>query len=112
MPSPHNLHAYEELHVPFLHIPFGPHDDTRNVLAALYPQLRHHGSRGEKVLLHQDEISDRLQGVLGGYLLFNGTLSSGPQAVTVIEHVMSRQLGPVGREIINVAVEGLAATPA
>ena len=55
--------------------------------------------------MHQDEISDRLQGVLGGYLLFNGTLTSGPQAVTVIEKVMARILGPTGREIVNTAAE-------
>jgi hypothetical protein len=52
-----------------------------------------------------------LQGVLGGYLIFNGTLTSGPQAVTVIEKVMSRQLGPIGREIINVAAEMLLTPP-
>jgi hypothetical protein len=109
MPSPHNLHAYEELHVPYLHVPCGPHEDIHNVLVALYPVLRNHIARNERVLMHQDEISDRLQGVLGGYLIFNGTLTSGPQAVTVIEKVMSRQLGPIGREIINVAAEGLGA---
>ena len=31
----------------------------------------------------------------------------GPQAVTVIEHIMGRQLGPTGREIVNVAAGGL-----
>lgn len=107
MPSPHNLHAYDELHVAYDHVPFGIHDDTRAVLGALYPQIRGLLTRGEKVLVHQDEISDRLQGALGGYLLYDGMLQGGPQAITVIEHIMGRQLGPTGREIINVAATGV-----
>ena len=107
MPSPHNLHAYEELGVVHEHVPFGIHEDARAVLSVLYPQLRAWLATGEKVLIHQDEISDRLQGVLGGYLLFAGKLANGPQAITVIENLMSRQLGTVGREIITLTAEGL-----
>ena len=107
MPSPHNLHAYEELHVAYDHVPFGIHDDIRTVLGALYPQMRSLVGRGEKLLIHQDEISDRLQGTLGGYLLFEGMLHGGPQAITVIEHIMGRQLGTVGREIVTLAAAGL-----
>jgi hypothetical protein len=33
LPSPHNLHAYDELGVPWSHIPFGLHDDPAVVLA-------------------------------------------------------------------------------
>lgn len=107
MPSPHNLHAYEELHLPFEHVPFGVHDDPRMVLGALYPQLKAWTARGDKVLLHCDEISDRLQGVLGGYLLYAGLITSGPQAITVIEHLMQRQLGSVGRELVTISAAGV-----
>lgn len=107
MPSPHNLHAYEELNLPYVHVPFGSHDDARIVLSALYPQLKLWLDAGDKVLIHQDEISDRLQGVLGGYLLYAGLLQSGPQAITVIESLMQRQLGPVGRELVAMAADGL-----
>ncbi len=107
MPSPHNLYAYEELNVSYEHVPFGVHDDVRSVLGALYPQMRIWAANGDKVLIHQDEISDRLQGVLGGYLLFTGMLQNGPQAITVIEHIMGRQLGTIGREIITLTAAGL-----
>ena len=43
---------------------------------------------------------------MGAYLLYSGLLQSGTQAITVIEHIMSRQLGPVGREYIGLAVAG------
>ena len=107
MPSPHNLHAYEELNVSYVHVPFGVHDDQRAVLSALYPQLKLWLDAGDRILIHQDEISDRLQGVLGGYLLYSGLLQSGPQAITVIESLMQRQLGPVGRELVAISADGL-----
>jgi hypothetical protein len=107
IPSPHNLHAYEELWMPYEHVPLGVHEDPKLVLGALLPKMKEWQARGEKVLVHQDEISDRLQGVMGAYLLSAGLLKSGPQAIAVIEHVMQRQLGPVGRELVAVVERGL-----
>ena len=107
MASPHNLFAYEELHVPFEHVPFGPHDDAHVVLGALLPRLRQWVGAGERILIHQDEISDRLQGVMAAYLVHAGLITTGPQAIMVIEHLMSRQLGSVGREIVTLALDGV-----
>ncbi len=107
MPSPHNLHAYEELNVPYVHVPFGPHDDAQLVCSALFPRLQEWLEHGERILMHQDEISDRLQGIIGGYLLFTGKLQNAPQAMTVVESLLSRQLGPAGRELIVMMAGGL-----
>ncbi len=107
MPSPHNLHAYQELQVPYEHVPFGIHDDVRVVLSTLFPRLREWLARGDKLIIHSDEISDRLQGSMAGYLLYAGYLSNGPQAIAVIEQLMSRQLGSVGRELVTIALEGV-----
>lgn len=100
MPSPHNLHAYEELNLPYVHVPFGPHDDAQMVCDALFPRLAEWLGKGERILMHQDEISDRLQGMIGGYLLYLGKMQNAPQTMTVVESLLSRQLGPVGRELI------------
>ena len=107
IPSPHNLHAYAELNMPFEHVPLGPHDDAHMAMSVLFLNLKIWVARGEKIIIHQDEISDRLQGTMGADLLYAGLLANGPQAITVIEHVMSRQLGPAGRELINLAELGL-----
>ena len=66
LPSPHNLHAYDELGVTWSHLPFGPHDDPALVLADLYPRLKEWLSEGERLLVHQEELGDRLMGVVGG----------------------------------------------
>jgi len=70
--SPHNLHAYDELGVAWEHIPLRLHDDPQHVLAELYPKLAEWGAKGDKVLLHQEELGDRLLGVVTGYLLYAG----------------------------------------
>lgn len=103
LPSPHNLHAYEELGVRWAHFPFGPQDDGRDVLPDLYRQLRGWLAEDELLLVHMEELSDRLMGVVAGYLLWSGMLQSGPQAITVIEQLVHRQMGPAGRELVALA---------
>jgi hypothetical protein len=103
LPSPHNLHAYDELGVRWSHFPFAPSDDARQALGDLYGQLRDWLAAGERVLVHQEELGDRLMGILSGYLLFSGLLDSGPTSITVMEQLTARQMGPLGRELVAVA---------
>ena len=103
IPSPHNLHNYDELGVAWLHRPFGAHDDPVVVLSALLPELRDLLAKGEKILVHQDELSDRVQGLMAAFLRWAGMIDDGPSAVTVIERLLSRQLGPFGRELVALA---------
>jgi hypothetical protein len=103
IPSPHNLHNYDELGVEWIHCPFAAHDDASRVLAALYPQMKALIAQGGKLLLHGEELSDRLCGVAGGYLLWTGLIKTGPDTITATEQLTSRQLGPVGRELITAA---------
>jgi hypothetical protein len=100
LPSPHNLHAYDELGVTWAHIPFGPHDDPYTVLPDMYKQIREWLATGEKVLLHQEELGDRLMGVVAGYVRWAGLVIDGPQAITVVEQILRRQMGPSGRELV------------
>lgn len=104
IPAPHNLHNYDELGVPWRHRSFGAGDDASAFLAALYPELRDLLAGGAKVLVHQEELGDRVCGVLAGYLLWSGLIDSGPRAISVIEQITGRQLGPVGRELVTVAL--------
>ena len=63
IPSTHNLHNYDELGVAYLHRPFGGVDDPRVVLGQLYPELHELLADGTKVLLHGEEVGDRVAGV-------------------------------------------------
>lgn len=103
LPTPHNLHAYEERGMPWQHAPFGPQDDPRSVLADLYPDLRRQLAAGDRILVHQEELGDRVQGTMAGYLVYAGLVREEPRAIAMLERLAHRQMGPPGRELVAVA---------
>ena len=104
IPSPANLHNYDELGVTWLHRPYGNHDDHQVYLAALYPELRDLLAGGSQVLLHGEELGDRISGIIAGYLAWSGLVPAGPEAISFTERLLQRQLGPLGRELVTVAL--------
>lgn len=104
IPSPANLHNYDELGVTWLHRPFGNHDDAATYLSAFYPELKALLASQHKVLIHGEELGDRLSGLIGGYLVWSGLMPSGPRAISLTERLLQRQLGPLGRELVTVAL--------
>jgi hypothetical protein len=103
LPSSHNLQAYEEKSMASVHFSLPPSGDARGVLADLYRELHGRLSGGERVLLHQEELGDRVTGVVAGYLLWSDRLPSEPQAITVLEHMTGHPMGPSGRELVAFA---------
>jgi len=101
--SQHNLQAYEEKSLGSLHFPLPASGDARLVLADIYRELSQRMAAGERILIHQEELGDRVNGVVAGYLLWSGRLPSGPQAITVLEHMTGHPLGPSGRELVAFA---------
>jgi hypothetical protein len=75
------------------------------MLADLYRELHTCLGAGERVLIHQEELGDRVTGVMAGYLLWSDRLPNGPQAITVLEHMTGHPMGPSGRELVSFAGE-------
>lgn len=103
MGTPHNLHVYEEAGLPWRHAPLGRHDDPVPVMVSLYVELRARLLAGERVLVHHDDVGDRLQGLVAGYLIHAGLVPQEDRAIAVLEHLLHRQMGPEGREMVAVA---------
>jgi hypothetical protein len=105
--SPHNLHAYDEMSMPHLQVPLGPGgSDLVNRLPEVYGTIADLLDDPEqRILVHLEEFGDRLCGVLSGYLLYAGLVETGPLAISVIERLTQRQLGPPGREIVSVTLD-------
>lgn len=103
IPAPHNLHNYDELGVTWRHRPFGAGEEPLVVLSQLFPELKQLLAGGAKVLLHQEELGDRVCGLVAGYLLWDGLVDTGPRAISVIEQITERQLGPMGRELVGLS---------
>lgn len=101
--SNHNLHAYDELGMPWSHYPFESGTDAR-VLRELFALLHGWLGEGERVLLHQEDVGDRLMGLVGGYLIWANVIESGSHTIVVVERLFHKQMGPVGRELVTAAL--------
>ena len=98
--SPHNLSAYDEGGMVWSHVPLHTTGDVRDDLSELYGQLGGWMVAGERVLIHQDELGDRVIGAAAGFLLWSGRLPGGAQAIAVVERLVGKQLGPAGRDVV------------
>ncbi|HEX3981659.1 MAG TPA: hypothetical protein VHW93_10555 [Acidimicrobiales bacterium] len=104
LPSSHNLAAYDEGELVSSHFPFGPAGDQREILLEIYRNLDEWLAAGERVLLHQEELGDRVMGVVAGYLYWSGRLPGGAQAIVAVEQLIGHQMGPQGRDVAAQAV--------
>jgi hypothetical protein len=101
--SPHNLHAYDEAGLPAHHLPLGRGDELMAGLEAVFIDVRGLLVAGERVLVHDDDVGDRVQGLLAGYLVHAGLVPEQTRAVAMIERLLLRPLGPSGRELVALA---------
>lgn len=97
--APHNLHNYEELAVNARHRPFNP-DDTDRWLKLFYRELHELLRVNTKVLVHGEEVGDRIAGVMGGYIRWAGLVDDQTKAIAVTERLVGRQLDPFGRNVV------------
>ncbi len=103
--STHNLHAYDELGLTWSHFPIPPGSDLAGPLSQLYPSMREWLREGEKLLVHQDELGDRVMGIIAGYLRWSGLIPDEPRAITAAEQLLKRQMGAAGRQTVALAAE-------
>jgi len=103
LPSPHNLHAYDDEGLAYAHYPLPPVADPRQALTDCYQDLERSLAEGMRILVHQDELGDRVMGVVGGFLIWSGRLPTGPQAVALMEHLVGHRMGSTGRQLVVVA---------
>jgi hypothetical protein len=98
--SPHNLHAYEQLGLIASHIPYPP-ADSQEVLPDLFASLDGWIAAGEKVLVHMEELSDQVMGIMAAYLLHAGFPGSHAQVIGFVERVVGRPMGNAGRLVVQ-----------
>lgn len=98
--APHNLHAYEELNMPYRHRPFGGIDDANLFLRAFYKDLHAMLAKEMKLVVHAEEVGDRILGIMGGYIRWSGMVEDPSQAIIITERIGGRQLDTWARELI------------
>lgn len=100
LPTTHNLHAYDEMEVVSSHLPFSMDEDPRTELPPLFATLQGWLDSNEKLLVHREEVGDELMGLVASYLMWSQRIASSSQAVTVVEHLLHKQMGPPGRRLV------------
>ncbi|HET6794646.1 MAG TPA: hypothetical protein VFH45_09400 [Acidimicrobiales bacterium] len=99
--STHNLHAYDEEGLAWSHIPLPSSGDITEELTDLYRSIDAWLGEGQQLLLHQEELGDRIMGVASAYLVWSGRLKDPPMAITAVERLVHRHMGPSGRELLT-----------
>jgi hypothetical protein len=98
--SSQNLHNYEEMGLPFHHVPFsGPAAGPLSLTRAM-ASIRDHVQAGDKIIVHREMLGERITGLVAAYLLWMELVPDGPQAISITERLFERELGQVARELV------------
>jgi hypothetical protein len=100
--APHNLHNYEELGMAYRHRPLNT-DDLEGWLRSFYREIDDLMRAGQKLIVHGEELGDRLVGVMGGYIRWSGLVDDDTKAIAVTERLTGRQLDPWARNVVMLA---------
>ncbi len=98
--SKHNLHNYEELGLPYHHVPFAGLSDGPLGLTRAMAAIRDHIRAGHKIVIHREELGETITGLMAAYLLWMGLVPDGPRAIMVTERLFERELTSTGREMV------------
>ena len=101
--SHHNLQAYEDEKLAYAHYPLPPGADPRPALGDVFTDLDGSLRTGTRILVHQEELGERVMGVAAGFLVWSRRVPAQPQAIALIEHLVGHQMGSGGREIVVAA---------
>ncbi len=119
LPEMQNMSAYFEHGLTASHYALRGGPQQREVLEACYLDVARSMASNVTVLLHGDEVSDRLLGVVAGYLVWSGRVATVPASIALVERLFKRSVGPEGRSVLmdlptvaSAAVAGLDEGPA
>ncbi len=111
IPANHNLHNYDELSMPWRHLPFVGPEIGKEGIATLHGDIERMLNLDSRIIVHREELNDHVAGLMAGYLIHAGLVDDTTKAVVTIEQLLERQLGPVGRELVNLAAANAGIEP-
>ena len=86
--------------MPYRHRPLSGADDLGAFLKPLYRELHDLMNANQRIILHAEEVGDRLLGIIGGYIRWSGMVEDPSQAIIITERIGGRQLDTWARELI------------
>ena len=55
------------------------------------------------MIVHNQEVGDRIIGITGGYIRWSGLVEDSSQAIMISERIAEHQLDPFARKVILIA---------
>jgi len=98
--APHNLQTYEEIGVPYRHVPLLTSDNIYEWCRKFFAELNGLLSTGHRTVVHAEEVGDQIVSIMGAYLRWLGIANEPTEAVTLIERLANRALEPASRALI------------
>lgn len=99
--APSNLHNYSELDVEAVHCPVPLPEPSSEALRQFFELVGGYLHEGRQVLVHHQSVDDGLAGLIAGLLIWHGIVKVEHEAITVVERLFGRQMGPTGRAIVT-----------
>lgn len=93
--------GYEDVPFAIHHEPVSNTPDQAQVLRAMKAMRRALRQPGAVVLVHREIVDDTLAGLLAGYLRYAKMVDDPIKAAAVVQEILGRPIGPVGRAIIT-----------
>jgi hypothetical protein len=100
LPAMQNIQAYSEHGLAVGHYALRQGASHKDALLACYHDLKESMDADQVVLLHGDEVSDRLLGLIAGYLVWTGRVATDTLALAMTEQRFKVSIGPEGRSIL------------
>jgi hypothetical protein len=100
LPGNQNLAAYRDAGLAARQVMISDpptRQDAQRVFQAVHDELSDPKAR---VLVHGEIINDDLAGLLAGYLVWSGMVGQPIMAVSLVEEILRRPLGPEGRSLV------------
>lgn len=101
--APHNLHNYDEMGIRWSHHPFPHQEEMPQYLLNSYSDIHAHLKADHKLLFHQEEVNERMIGLMGGYVVWAKMVPETHKAIAIVEAIVGRQMGPRGRALVEIA---------
>jgi hypothetical protein len=108
LPTNQELQIYTDHGLAISHHPLRGDQNQLEVILGCYQEL--HASLLDRhcVLLHGAEVSDRMLGIIAGFLMWSKRVASPPMAIAITEKLFERAIGPDGRSIVFQVSESLS----
>jgi hypothetical protein len=100
LPAMQNLESYGDHGMATGHYAIAHGPKQREMVIACYEDLERSLAEEAVVLLHGDEVSDRLLGIVAGFLVWTGKVASATTAIALTEQRFKSSIGSDGRSIV------------